>query len=60
MGLYSYVVDIFGELVGGLLVLAFFTCEIEYLDRVTVERSLVFIDYRIMTVDSYDAVVVRD
>ena len=58
MSQHPYIVDIFGESVRGPLVLAVFACKIERLDRMAVEGDFVFIDYKVVAVNSHCSVIV--
>lgn len=60
MSRYLYIVDVFGEFVRCSFCFAVRCCKANFIDRVAVEFGFVFIDYRVVVVDSYCLIVVRD
>ena len=55
---YISIIHVLGKLVSYLL---FFTIgKIEFTNRVTIEGSLIFFNYRVIAIDSYSGIIMRD
>ncbi len=57
---HSSIVHVLGEFIGGPFFLAILFGEVKCSDRMTIEGSLVPLNHRVMAVDPYRPVIVRD
>jgi len=57
---YLYTVDVFYKLIYSLFLFTISRSKVEFINRVTIEGSLIFLNNRVITVDSYRAIIVRD